>query len=39
MSRTEWSPGTVPYGADQTVYVVVDRFGSGSVAIISGFTT
>jgi hypothetical protein len=31
MSRTEWSPGTVPYGADQTVYVVVDRFGSGSV--------
>jgi hypothetical protein len=31
MSRTEWSPGTVPYGADQTVYLVVDRFGSGSV--------
>jgi len=31
MSRTEWSPGTVPYGADETVYLVVDRFGSGSV--------
>jgi hypothetical protein len=31
MSRTEWSPGTVPYGADQTVYLVVDRFGHGSV--------
>ena len=31
MSTTEWSPGTVPYGADQTVYLVVDRFSSGSV--------
>jgi hypothetical protein len=31
MSTTGWSPGTVPYGADQTVYLVVDRFGSGSV--------
>jgi len=31
MSRTGWSPGTVPYGADQTVYLVVDRFRSGSV--------
>ena len=31
MSRTGWSPGTVPYGADQTVYLVVDRFSSGSV--------
>jgi hypothetical protein len=31
MSRTEWSPGTVPYGADETVYLVVDRFRSGSV--------
>ena len=31
MSRMEWSPGTVPYGADQTVYLVVDRFSSGSV--------
>lgn len=27
----EWSPGTVPYGADQTVYLVVDRLGSGRV--------
>ena len=31
MSRMGWSPGTVPYGADQTVYLVVDRFSSGSV--------
>ena len=31
MSRTGWSPGTVPYGADQTIYLVVDRFSSGSV--------
>ena len=31
MSTTGWSPGTVPYGADQTVYLVVDRFNSGSV--------
>ena len=31
MSRTGWSPGTVPYGADQTAYLVVDRFSSGSV--------
>ena len=31
MSRTGWSPGTVPYGADQTVYLVIDRLSSGSV--------
>ena len=31
MSRTGWSPRTVPYGADQTAYLVVDRFTSGSV--------
>ena len=31
MSRMRWSPGTVPYGADQTVYLVVDRLSSGSV--------
>jgi len=31
MSRKGWSPGTVPYGADQTVYLVVDRLSSGSV--------
>ena len=30
MPRTGWSPNTVPYGADQTVYLVVDRHGSGS---------
>ena len=30
MPRTGWSP-TVPYGADQTAYLVVDRFSSGSV--------
>ena len=27
-----WTPGVVPYGADQTVYLVVDSFGArGSV--------
>jgi hypothetical protein len=27
-----WTPSVVPYGADQTVYLVVDRFGGlGSV--------
>ena len=31
MSTTGWSPGTVPYGADQTVHLVVDRFNNGSV--------
>jgi hypothetical protein len=31
MPRTGWSPRTVPYGADQTAYLVVDRFASGSV--------
>jgi hypothetical protein len=29
---TGWTPSIVPYGADQTVYLVVDRFGQlGSV--------
>jgi hypothetical protein len=27
MSRTGWTPSIVPYGADQTVYLVVDSFG------------
>jgi hypothetical protein len=31
MPRTGWSPGVVPYGADETVYLVVDSFSSGSV--------
>jgi hypothetical protein len=31
MPRTGWSPSTVPYGADQTVYLVIDRFKSGTV--------
>jgi hypothetical protein len=51
MPSTGWSPKTVPYGADQTVYLVVDRFRAGSVyreteveradvaAIISDFLT
>ena len=51
MSRTGWSPNTVPYGADQTAYLVVDRFSGDSVyreteivradleAIISDFIT
>ncbi len=32
MSSTGWTPTIVPYGADQTLYLVVDRFGRfGSV--------
>ena len=31
MKRTGWSPGTVPYGADETVYLVVDSFSDGTV--------
>jgi hypothetical protein len=31
LPKTGWSLRTVPYGADQTVYLVVDRFTSGSV--------
>src|SRR5215216_928732 len=31
MPRTGWSPSTVPYGADQTVYLVIDRFRNGTV--------
>ena len=31
MSKTGWSPSSVPYGADQTTYLVVDRFSGGSV--------
>jgi hypothetical protein len=31
MPRTGRSPSTVPYGADETVYLVVDSFSRGSV--------
>ena len=32
MPRTGWTPSFVPYGADQTVYLVIDRSdGRGSV--------
>ena len=32
MRRSSWTPTTVPYGADQTAYLVVARFGGlGSV--------
>ena len=27
MRKPSWSPSIVPYGADQTVYLVVDSFG------------
>jgi hypothetical protein len=27
MPGTGWTPRLVPYGADQTVYLVIDRFG------------
>jgi hypothetical protein len=30
--RMSWTPGVVPYGADETVYLVIDSFGAlGSV--------
>ena len=29
MYKSSWTPSMVPYGADQTVYLVVDRFGDG----------
>jgi hypothetical protein len=28
MPRTGWTPSIVPYGADQTVYLVIDGFGA-----------
>jgi hypothetical protein len=31
MTRSNLTPRTVPYGADQTVYLVVDRFRKASV--------
>jgi hypothetical protein len=31
MSISDWSPAIVPFGTDQTVYLVVDRFKSGTV--------
>ena len=31
INKSGWSTCTVPYGADQTVYLVVDRYSSGSV--------
>ena len=27
MPSTGWTPRIVPYGSDQTVYLVIDRFG------------
>jgi len=30
MPRTGWTPSLVPYGADQTVYLVIDRFAGSS---------
>jgi hypothetical protein len=32
MPRTSWSPLLVLDGADQTVYLVIDRFGGGTYA-------
>jgi hypothetical protein len=31
MPNIGWSPGIVPYGADETVYLVVDSFSDGMV--------
>ena len=32
MPAVRWTPGVVPYGADQTVYVVVDSFCANGAA-------
>jgi hypothetical protein len=32
MPRTGWSPQRVPYGADRTVYLVVDSFSASGTA-------
>jgi hypothetical protein len=31
MPRTGWTPSPVPYGADQTAYLVIDRFRGDTV--------
>ena len=31
MPRSGWSPGIVPFGADETAYLVVDGFSNGTV--------
>jgi hypothetical protein len=31
MPKTGWSPGIVPVGADETAYLVIDAFSSGTV--------
>jgi hypothetical protein len=31
MRTNGWSPGIVPYGADETAYLVVDSFSNGTV--------
>jgi hypothetical protein len=31
MPRNGWSPGIVPFGADETAYLVVDCFSNGTV--------
>lgn len=31
MAQTLWFPGIVPYGADETAYLVVDSFSNGKV--------
>jgi hypothetical protein len=35
MPQTGWSPRIVPFGADKTVFVVVDRLKSGTVFLES----
>jgi hypothetical protein len=35
MTKTSWSPRAVPYGADKTIYLVVDRLRSGTVFLES----
>jgi hypothetical protein len=34
MPRTGWTPSVVPFGADQTVYLVVDSFGTNGTVYL-----
>ena len=33
MNQSNWMPGNVPYGADQTIYLIIDRLAGRDVEI------
>jgi hypothetical protein len=39
MPRSGWTPSLVPYGADQTVYLVIDRFAGSDPIRVVAFNT